>query len=80
MNERKKRLVERSKRDVAKAGRMFLDAVFGDTEEFLDGLDDADEQDDGGDECDDDALTVQGYTTDEESAPSTKPYGNGNPR
>ena len=75
MNDRKKRLVERSKRDVAKAGRMFLDAVFGDTEEFLDGLDG---NSDGGDECDDGALTVQGYTTDEESAPSTKPYGNGN--
>ena len=79
MNERKKRLVERSKRDVAKAGRMFLDAIFGDTEEFLDGLDDADEQDDGGDECDDDVLTVPGYTKSDESAPSTKPYGNGNP-
>lgn len=75
MNDRKKRLVERSKRDVAKAGRMFLDAVFGDTDDFLDGLDGNRKADDGGDECDDGALTVQGYTTDEESVPSTKPYG-----
>jgi hypothetical protein len=77
MNERKKRLLERSKRDVAKAGRMFLDAVFGDTDEFLDGLDDADEGKAGGKACDDDTLTVEGYTKDEEPAPSTKPYGSG---
>ncbi len=76
MNVRKKKLVERSKRDVAKAGRMFLDAVFGDTDEFLDGLDSGSERHDGGDECgDDDALTVEGYTTDEHAAPSTKPHG-----
>jgi len=77
MNERKKRLVERGKRDVVKAGRMFLDAVFGDTDEFLDGLDDADQDQpkDGGEPCDDDTLTVEGYTMDEEPAPSTKPYG-----
>jgi hypothetical protein len=78
MNDRKKRLVERGTRDVTRAGRMFLDAVFGDTDEFLDGLDGGNDASDEGDTCDDDALTVQGYTKNEEAAPSTKPYGNGN--
>jgi hypothetical protein len=71
MNERKKRLLERGKRDVTKAGKMFFDAVFGDTEDFFDALGNKREDD----ACDDDAMTVEGYTTDEEPAPSTKPYG-----
>src|SRR5438105_4744818 len=76
MNEKKKKqLIERSKRDATKAGRMFLDAVFGDTDEFLEGL-----EHEGEDEaCDDDALTVQGYMRNEDeipsTIPSTKPYG-----
>jgi hypothetical protein len=71
MNEKKRRLLERGKRDVTKAGKMFLDAVFGDTEDFFDALGNKGEDE----ACDDDAITVEGYATEEEPAPSTKPYG-----
>ena len=69
----KKKLLEQSKRDVTKAGRMFLDAVFGDTSDFLRKV-----GEEGDHACDDDeaksALTVEGreVPTSSSAAP-TKP-------
>jgi len=66
----KKKLLDQSKRDVTKAGRLFLDAVFGDTSDFLRKV-----GEEGDRACDDaeanDALTVEGHEV--PSSSSTKP-------
>ena len=68
----KKKLLDQSKRDVTKAGRMFLDAVFGDTSDFLRKV-----GEEGDRACDDaegnDALTVEGHEVPSSSSSSTKP-------
>ena len=69
----KKKLLDQSKRDVTKAGRMFLDAIFGDTSDFLRKV-----GEEGDRACDDDeetngALTVEGHEVPSSSSASTKP-------
>ena len=71
----KKKLISQGKRDVTKAGRMFFDAVFGDTEDFLRSLD-AEGDAACGDESD--ALTVEGH--DVTNAPSSSPMSSSQPR
>jgi hypothetical protein len=75
MNDRKKKLLEQSKRDVAKAGTLFFDAIFGDSKRLVEEFER--EREEHNEPCDDDnVLTVEGYEmTDDEKPPSTKPYG-----
>jgi len=74
MDPKKKLLIDQSKRDVTKAGRMFLDAVFGDTSDFVRKL-----GEEGDQACDEasDALTVEGHevTSSSSTSSSAKPGG-----
>lgn len=72
----KKKLLDQSKRDVTKAGRMFLDAVFGDTSDFLRKV-----GEEGDRACDDEeaktALTVEGHEVPSASSSSSTKPGSG---
>jgi hypothetical protein len=64
-----KKLLDQSKRDVTKAGRIFLDAVFGDTSDVLRKLGEEGDHACENDEADD-AVTVEVQSS---SSPSPKP-------
>ena len=70
MDPKKKLLMDQSKRDVTKAGRMFLDAVFGDTSDFVRKL-----GEEGDQACDDESdaltLTVEGHEVPSSSSASS---------
>ena len=73
MNDRKKKLFEQSKRDVAKAGTLFFDAIFGDSKRLVEEFER--EREEQEEPCDDNVLTVEGYEMTDDEPPSTKPYG-----
>jgi hypothetical protein len=61
----KKKILEQRGREVSKAGRMFFNAVFGDSEEFVRGVGEEGDRENTG------AITVEGHAADERKRGST---------
>jgi hypothetical protein len=55
----KKKILEQRGREVSKAGRMFFNAVFGDSEKFVQDLGEEGDRENAG------AITVEGHGTNE---------------